>query len=286
MRAKRMMFGAMIALVLLVAGCVGISSGPATPPFAETSPAVTTAPAATEAPGSTEAAPTPDPAAPPAAEAPAVSQEPQTTATVDAAVTAPPTTAPLPTAPPAPTASAAPPETPAPTAEPVAPTEPAAIACVPGALTPTQTEGPYYTANPPETNSLFQPGMNGTRLLLTGYVLDQACQPLPGARVDFWQADAAGVYDNTGYTLRGFTLTDAEGRYSMETVVPGEYPGRTPHIHVKVTPPGGATLTSQLYLPDAVANATDRIFSPALVVEIAQGADGLVGSFNFVVAGR
>jgi protocatechuate 3,4-dioxygenase beta subunit len=162
----------------------------------------------------------------------------------------------------------------------------APIDCVPGALTPAQTEGPYYTANPPETNSLFQPGMAGTKILLTGYVLDEQCRPIPGARVDFWQADAAGQYDNQGYTLRGYQITDAEGRYAMETVIPGEYPGRTPHIHVKVTPPGGQTLTSQLYLPGAVANTTDRIFSPELVVDLTEDTDGFIGTFSFVVRAR
>jgi protocatechuate 3,4-dioxygenase beta subunit len=232
---------------------------------AATVPAPTAAPAATEAPGSTEAAPTPDPNATPIPAMPPARDEPRPTETLDPTVTQPATTEPLPTMPPAPTAASA------------------AIDCIPGALTPAQTEGPYYTANPPETNSLFKPGMAGTKILLTGYVLDEQCRPIALARVDFWQADAAGQYDNQGYTLRGYTLTDAEGRYAMETVIPGEYPGRTPHIHVKVTPPGGATLTSQLYLPDAVANATDRIFSPELVVKLSEGPDGLVGTFDFVV---
>lgn len=171
----------------------------------------------------------------------------------------------------------------APTTAPAATEAPAAIGCIPGALTPAQTEGPYYRANPPETASLLQPGMSGTPILLTGYVLDEQCRPVPGARVDFWQADTAGRYDNSGYTLRGYQLTDGAGRYAMETVIPGEYPGRTPHVHVKVTPPGGPELTSQLYLPDAAGNATDRIFSPELIVEMEQGADRVTGRFNFVV---
>lgn len=250
--------------VLTISACASLPTATRPAPIATTAAAPTAAPGATEAPGSTEAAPT--------------------SGAVESASTA----APVATEPPAPTltraATAADIVTPAPTVPP-APTEPAVVIdCVPGALTPAQTEGPYYTANPPEVNSLLQPGMAGSKILLTGYVLDEQCRPIPGARVDFWQADAAGQYDNQGYTLRGYTLTDAAGRYSMETVVPGEYPGRTPHIHVKVTPPGGQTLTSQLYLPDAVANATDRIFSPELVVKMEQGADGAIGRFNFIVA--
>jgi protocatechuate 3,4-dioxygenase beta subunit len=125
--------------------------------------------------------------------------------------------------------------------------------------------------------------MAGTRLTVTGYVLDARCKPIANARVDVWQADAQGQYDNSGYALRGYTMTDAQGRYTVETVVPGLYPGRTRHIHVKVTPPGGATLTTQLYFPGEAANSQDGIFDPATVMQIQQGAGGEVGTFNFVV---
>jgi protocatechuate 3,4-dioxygenase beta subunit len=160
---------------------------------------------------------------------------------------------------------------------------PVAITCS-GQPTPAQTEGPYYTANPPQKSTLIEEGMGGERVLLTGYVLDTNCQPIPNAVVDFWQADAEGNYDNTGYRLRGYTLTDAEGRYAMETIIPGEYPGRPPHIHVKIQPPGGATLTSQLYFPDRTSNQQDNIFNPALIVEMQEDDQGAVALFNFVVA--
>ncbi len=125
--------------------------------------------------------------------------------------------------------------------------------------------------------------MKGVKLTLDGYVLDAQCRPVPGARVDFWQADSEGQYDNQGYTLRGYQVTDAEGRYRVETVVPGLYPGRTRHIHVKVTPPNGPTLTTQLYFPDEAANTADRIFDPGLILNLEQAADGEVGQFNFVL---
>lgn len=150
-------------------------------------------------------------------------------------------------------------------------------------LTPTQTEGPYYTPDTPERNSLLEAGMAGTRLVLAGYVLDQNCQPLPNAWLDFWQADSAGNYDNSGYTLRGHQYTDPQGRYHLETVVPGEYPGRTEHIHVKVQAEGGAEVTSQLYFPDVPANQRDGIFDPALILTLEDRGDHLVGYFNFVI---
>jgi protocatechuate 3,4-dioxygenase beta subunit len=125
--------------------------------------------------------------------------------------------------------------------------------------------------------------MPGTRLTLSGVVVDTSCAPLPGSKVDVWQADSAGVYDNAGYTLRGHVFTDEAGRYAIRTVVPGEYPGRTEHIHVKVTPPGGRTLTSQLYFPGMSTNDGDGIFSPDLVLTITESGDELAGTFTFVV---
>jgi protocatechuate 3,4-dioxygenase beta subunit len=158
-----------------------------------------------------------------------------------------------------------------------------APACTPGVLTPAQTAGPFYKSGTPERTALFEPGMSGSRLLLSGYVLTSECQPIPGAWLDFWQADANGQYDNRGYGLRGHQYTDAAGRYTLDTVIPAEYPGRTSHIHVKVQPPGGAVLTTQLYFPDASRNATDGIFNPALMVSMQEMTEGQVGTFDFVV---
>jgi len=82
-------------------------------------------------------------------------------------------------------------------------------------LTQSQTEGPYYKPDTPERTSFLEEDMQGTRLILAGYVLDQNCQPLPDAWLDFWQADANGEYDNAGYRLRGHQFTDAQGRYYL-----------------------------------------------------------------------
>lgn len=155
--------------------------------------------------------------------------------------------------------------------------------------TPAQTEGPYFSPNSPRTPNLVTPNLPGTRLVLTGRVLDQNCQPIAGALIDFWQADSKGVYDNRGYTLRGHQLTDAQGNYRLETVVPGEYPGRTEHIHVKVhlpndaRPLAAAALTSQLYFPGQASNNRDGIFRPQLVLKVVEGSNPLQASFDFVV---
>jgi protocatechuate 3,4-dioxygenase beta subunit len=151
-------------------------------------------------------------------------------------------------------------------------------------LTVAQTEGPYFKAGSPERTSLVDDGTSGTRLLLTGRVLDPGGQPVAGALLDFWQANASGAYDNRGYTLRGHQYTDETGTYHLETVVPGLYPGRTRHIHVKVQAPNGPLLTTQLYFPNEPRNASDGIFSPALVLPIQTADDGTQSaSFDFVV---
>lgn len=143
-------------------------------------------------------------------------------------------------------------------------------------LTQPQTEGPYYSPNTPERNILFEEGMEGTKLILVGYVLDQNCNPLPNAWLDFWQADARGEYDNAGYRLRGHQFTDEQGRYYLETVLPGLYLSRPiEHIHVKVRPEGGEEITSQLYFPNQPVEG--------LTVQLEDRGDYTVGYFNFVV---
>jgi protocatechuate 3,4-dioxygenase beta subunit len=132
--------------------------------------------------------------------------------------------------------------------------------------TPSQTEGPYFTPNSPLRRSIVPAGAAGIRLTLTGRVLTTAGRPVVRALVDFWQADASGAYDNSGYRFRGHQFTDAKGRYALTTVVPGLYPGRTKHIHVKVQARGGSILTTQLYFPGVARNRSDSIFRSELLV--------------------
>jgi protocatechuate 3,4-dioxygenase beta subunit len=146
-----------------------------------------------------------------------------------------------------------------------------------------QTEGPYYKANPPQRASLIEPGIPGDRFVVTGYVMTIGCTPVPNARVDFWQADGNGNYDNSGYRLRGYQLTDASGLYRLETVYPGLYPGRTRHIHAKVNAPNGPLLTTQIYFPNEPANRSDGIFNEALLTTLVDAPGVKTAVFYFVV---
>jgi protocatechuate 3,4-dioxygenase beta subunit len=162
---------------------------------------------------------------------------------------------------PSPTATAEPTAEPAPTEEPEATAEPT--------FTPAPVEA---TATPAPELSLAQtlaaaftaaPTAAGEVILVTGQVLDLAGNPLPGAAVEFWQTDAAGIYDHPGdrstanrdrgFQFYGTSIAGADGRYLFRTVQPGYYEPRPRHIHVKVKLDGRTLLTTQFYFEEDVA---------------------------------
>lgn len=149
--------------------------------------------------------------------------------------------------------------------------------------TPTAIEGPFFKPNAPGRTSLLEPGITGTKLVLTGRVLSTDGKPISGARLDFWHSDSKGEYDNAGYKLRGHQFTYQEGRYRLETIVPGQYGGRTPHIHVKVQAPNGRILTTQLYFPGEPRNQRDFLFNAGLVMKVEDTDSGKVATFDFVL---
>lgn len=146
-----------------------------------------------------------------------------------------------------------------------------------------QTEGPFYKPKSPQRWDLVERGMAGQVLTVSGLVLTQNCQPVPGALVDIWQADDDGEYDNRGFRLRGHLFADREGRYRFRTIVPGSYPGRTPHIHVKVQAPNRPVLTTQLYFPGEAGNRRDGLFRRELLLRMSEGEGGRSGRFDFVL---
>lgn len=147
-----------------------------------------------------------------------------------------------------------------------------------GTYTPRQTEGPFYTPDSPLKSSLIEKGAKRI-FVLEGAVLSPQCRPMANALVDLWHADEEGEYDNKGFRYRGHQFADAQGRFRFETVVPGLYPGRTRHYHVKVQAPGRRILTTQLYFPGEPGNARDGIYRPELEMEVSKN----VGLFDFVV---
>ena len=150
-------------------------------------------------------------------------------------------------------------------------------------ITPPQTAGPFFKPRSPERKSLIESGIQGSKIVLEGNVRSTHCKPVPGALVDIWQADGNGAYDNAGYRLRGHQFADGAGRYRFETVVPGLYPGRTRHFHVRVQAPNRPALTTQLYFPGEPENKRDFIFNAKLVVALSGLPGSKTAKFDFVL---
>lgn len=100
-------------------------------------------------------------------------------------------------------------------------------------------EGPFYKPDAPLRDG------TGHGMTVKGVVKSAAtCQPIPGARVEWWQANPQGEYDDAH---RGALVTGADGAYRFETDFPPPYSGRPSHIHVKTFAAGYRPLTTQLY---------------------------------------
>lgn len=118
----------------------------------------------------------------------------------------------------------------------------------------------------------------GERIVLGGRVLDENLEPVPGALVEIWQANAAGRYAHRvdqhdapldpNFFGAGRGVTDTEGRYCFRTIKPGAYPWgnhdnawRPNHIHFSVLGPVLATrLVTQMYFPGDPLLDLDPIF--------------------------
>ena len=147
-----------------------------------------------------------------------------------------------------------------------------------------ETEGPYFKPGSPNRGDLREKGIGGRPVELSGLVLTRSCRPVAGALVDLWHADSKGDYDNKGLRLRGHVFTGPDGRYSFRTIMPGLYPGRTRHYHVKVQAPGRSVLTTQFYFPNEDRNDADDLFRRELVMQVATTKDALLASFDVVLA--
>jgi len=151
-------------------------------------------------------------------------------------------------------------------------------------LTAAVEEGPYYKPGSPERKAIAGPGTYGIKMTLEGRVFDSQGQPVPGAWLDFWHADGHGNYDNEAYNLRGHQYADKDGRYSLETLIPGDYMMRSPHVHVKVRAnKKSPVITTQLFFPGETKNETNPIFEKLTVMDVKDTIDGHKATFDFVV---
>lgn len=144
---------------------------------------------------------------------------------------------------------------------------------------PEQTEGPYFVEEAlnradlrtDPSDGTVKPGTPLDLTMVVSRLTRGSCAPLAGVRVDLWHCDHLGVYsdvtDPGGSTvgkkfLRGYQLTDGDGRVRFTTIYPGAYGGRTVHIHFKLRSPQGPrpgfAFTSQLYFEDVL---TDQVLA-------------------------
>jgi protocatechuate 3,4-dioxygenase beta subunit len=146
-----------------------------------------------------------------------------------------------------------------------------------------EIEGPFYKPRTPERADLTEANAKGRPAEITGYVLTRACRPVARALLDLWHADEGGQYDERGFRYRGHVFTDAQGRYRFRTIMPGLYPGRTRHYHIKVQSPGQRLLTTQLYFPNEPFNSRDDFFHRELLMQVADAGPGISARFDFVI---
>lgn len=118
----------------------------------------------------------------------------------------------------------------------------------------------------------------GTPINVLGRIVDMKGNAIPNARLEIWQANAAGRYFHPGDAsnpapidpdFQGFAMlrTDRDGRFKFRSIKPGAYPigngrTRTPHIHIDVTG-RSERLTTQMYFPGEELNAKDIVFAYA-----------------------
>jgi catechol 1,2-dioxygenase len=171
--------------------------------------------------------------------------------------------------------------------------------------------GPMYNYGAPVFRvNLASDDEPGQKLMLRGSVLSADCRtPLPDTVVEIWQADDKGMYDkkqpgnfleSVKPHLRGMLVTDANGRYEIETIVPGAYPippgvpglekfgglTRARHIHIKVLPFLHVALTTQLYFKGDEHLAGDPWggHKPSLALDMKQDGKYMKADFDFVLA--
>lgn len=183
----------------------------------------------------------------------------------------------------------------------------------PVAITPANPEGPFYPKHQQtdkDTDLTLIEGhterAQGEVIRVAGQVLDDKGQPVEGALVDIWQANANGRYhheDDPATALTdpnfqgwGMVKTDAEGRYAFTTIKPSSYKvddewSRPPHIHYKVSRRGYHEITTQMYFAGEPLNDKDNLLNGVaknerdLLVVNFQEVDGVPhGNFPVVLA--
>jgi len=155
--------------------------------------------------------------------------------------------------------------------------------------------GPFYKRDAPHIGVLRKAEDPGMPLSVAGIVYSANGEVLPNAKLEIWQTDYRGHYDNEGYRYRATLQPDAKGTYGLESVLPGHYPTRVcQHVHYLVTAPGHKALTTQLYFssdpvfdgdPDKNFSRDPLITSRELIrpVMLKEDQEKLIAVVNFEI---
>ncbi len=177
-------------------------------------------------------------------------------------------------------------------------------------LTEPDIIGPFYRFGAPFQTQLAGPNEPGERLIISGKVYSSDCRSrLPNTLIEIWQANKAGAYDTDkpgnftergDFHLRAMMLTDQQGNYEFETIMPGTYPippnlpglekyaglTRPAHIHFRVSESLHVPLTTQLYFKEDPHIAKDPWASrkPSMAIGLKQDGKFLRGNLDIVLA--
>jgi catechol 1,2-dioxygenase len=177
-------------------------------------------------------------------------------------------------------------------------------------LTEPDILGPFYRFGAPFQTQLAGPNEPGERLIISGKVYSSDCRSrLPNTLIEIWQANKAGAYDTDkpgnftergDFHLRAMMLTDQQGNYEFETIMPGTYPippnlpglekyaglTRPAHIHFRVSESLHVPLTTQLYFKEDPHIAKDPWASrkPSMAIGLKQDGKFLRGNLDIVLA--
>ncbi|KAI0318283.1 Intradiol ring-cleavage dioxygenase, partial [Amylostereum chailletii] len=149
-------------------------------------------------------------------------------------------------------------------------------------LAPETTQGPYYV-NGEYVRTDIREDQEGVDLYVDVQLIDvSTCEPVPDVFIDFWHANATGVYSgivasgngnsgdasnlNTTF-LRGIQETNADGVAQFITVFPGHYTSRATHIHI-LAQENGTTSANGTYKATDVKHVGQFFFDQDLITSV------------------